>query len=86
MPNAITGFKYVMMITGTATAASRTRANTRGTFIPCSSAAWVVRWIVGPSASGSEKGTPTSMKSAPAAATRRNASSETSRFGNPAVR
>src|SRR6266566_7495053 len=86
MPNAITGFRYVMMMTGTATAASRTRASTRGTFIPCSSAVWVVRWMVGPSASGSENGTPTSMKSAPAAATRRSASSETSGVGKPAVR
>src|SRR6266566_3358750 len=85
-PNAITGFRYVMMMTGTATAASRTRASTRGTFMPCSSAVWVVRWMVGPSASGSENGMPTSMKSAPAAATRRSASSDTSRFGNPAVR
>src|SRR5690348_1126537 len=42
--------------------------------------------MVGPSASGSENGIPTSTKSAPAPATRRNASSDTSGVGNPAVR
>src|SRR5688500_3975352 len=75
-----------MITTGMATAASRIKASTPATFIPCSSAVWVVRWIVGPSARGSENGTPTSMKSAPAAAIRVNAASETARVGNPAVR
>src|SRR5437762_2447105 len=42
--------------------------------------------MVGPSASGSENGTPTSTKSAPAAATSRRASSDASGVGNPAVR
>src|SRR3989440_5907727 len=42
--------------------------------------------MVGPSASGSENGTPTSTKSAPAAATSRRASSDVSGVGNPAVR
>src|SRR5437588_12831903 len=42
--------------------------------------------MVGPSASGSENGTPTSTKSAPAAATHLSASSDTSGVGNPAVR
>src|SRR3989449_6985566 len=42
--------------------------------------------MVGPSASGSENGTPTSTKSAPAAATSRSASSDASGVGNPAVR
>src|SRR5439155_19668283 len=42
--------------------------------------------MVGPSARGSENGTPTSMKSAPAPATTRSASSEMSGVGNPAVR
>src|SRR6266446_5973590 len=67
-------------------AASRTRSSTRATVMPCSSAVWVVRWIVGPSASGSEKGTPTSTKSAPAAATARIASSDLAGVGKPAVR
>src|SRR6266705_6359214 len=75
-----------MMMTGTSTAAPRTRSSTRATVMPCSSAVWVVRWIVGPSASGSENGTPTSTKSAPASATRRSASSEAAGVGKPAVR
>src|SRR2546425_83194 len=75
-----------MMMTGTSSAASRTRSSTRATVMPCSSAVWVVRWIVGPSASGSEKGTPTSTKSAPAAATARIASSDLAGVGKPAVR
>src|SRR5439155_5310468 len=83
---ASTGFRYVMMMTGTSSAAARTSSSTRATVMPCSSAVWVVRWIVGPSASGSENGTPTSTKSAPAAATRRRASSEARGVGKPAVR
>src|SRR5712664_3472822 len=75
-----------MMMTGTSSAASRTRASTRSTVMPCCNAVWVVRWIVGPSASGSEKGTPTSTKSAPAAATARIASSDWAGLGKPAVR
>src|SRR2546427_6367876 len=42
--------------------------------------------MVGPSARGSENGTPTSMKSAPAFATDRIASSASSKFGKPAVK
>src|SRR5436309_13624123 len=42
--------------------------------------------MVGPSARGSENGTPTSTKSAPAAATSRRASRDRSGVGNPAVR
>src|SRR5439155_7327301 len=54
--------------------------------MPWSRAAWVERWMVGPSARGSENGTPTSTKSAPAAATSRKASSDSTGVGNPAVR
>src|SRR5207249_12166847 len=54
--------------------------------MPWSKAVWVERWIVGPSARGSENGTPTSTKSAPAAATQRRAWSDSSGVGNPAVR
>src|SRR6266508_201796 len=75
-----------MMTTGTASAASRIRPSTPAAVIPCSSATCVVRWIVGPSARGSEKGTPTSTRSAPAAATRRSASRDAATVGNPAVR
>ena len=74
-----------MMMTGTASAASRIRVSTPAAVIPCSNAAWVVRWMVGPSASGSENGTPTSTKSAPAATTARSRSRETAGVGKPAV-
>src|SRR5216110_3381092 len=75
-----------MTTTGTGRRARAISSSTRGTVMPCSSAACVERWIVGPSASGSENGTPTSTKSAPAAATRRSASRETAGVGKPAVR
>src|SRR5712671_7167256 len=42
--------------------------------------------MVGPSARGSENGTPTSTKSAPAATTHRSASTDTAGVGKPAVR
>src|SRR5438034_6740692 len=74
-----------MMTTGTASAASRIKARTPAAVIPCSSATCVVRWMVGPSARGSENGTPTSTTSAPAAATRRSASRDATAVGNPAV-
>src|SRR5689334_7315284 len=74
------------MTTGTWAAASRIRSSTRATVIPCSRAVCVVRCIVGPSASGSENGTPTSTKSAPAAAMARSASRDTAGVGKPAVR
>src|SRR5438552_17432938 len=82
----MSGFKYVITTTGISSAARRIWSSTRGTVMPWSSAAWVERWMVGPSASGSENGTPTSTKSAPAAATHLRASSDTSGVGNPAVR
>src|SRR5882672_3236049 len=85
-PKAMSGFRYVMTTTGISSAARRIWSSTRGTVIPWSSAVWVERWMVGPSARGSENGTPTSTKSAPAAATCRRASSDTSGVGNPAVR
>src|SRR3989475_1726376 len=85
-PKAMSGFKYVITTTGISSAARRIWSSTRGTVMPWSSAAWVERWMVGPSASGSENGTPTSTKSAPAAATSRRASSDVSGVGNPAVR
>src|SRR2546422_269910 len=75
-----------MTTTGISSVARRIRSSTRGTVMPCSRAAWVERWMVGPSARGSENGTPTSTKSAPAAATARRASSDSSGVGNPAVR
>ena len=85
-PNARTGFRYVITITGTARAARWICSSTRATVMPWSKAACVERWIVGPSASGSENGMPTSTKSAPASATTRSASSDSAGVGNPAVR
>jgi len=85
-PNARTGFRYVITITGTASAARWICSSTRAAVIPWSRAACVERWIVGPSASGSENGIPTSTKSAPASATTRSASSDSAGVGNPAVR
>src|SRR2546422_2500652 len=75
-----------MTTTGISSAARRIWSRTRGTVIPWSGAVWVERWMVGPSARGSESGPPLSTKSAPAAATRRRASSDSSGVGNPAVR
>src|SRR5690348_5753420 len=75
-----------MTITGTPTPASAICFNTPATVIPPSSAVWVARWMVGPSASGSLKGIPTSMKSAPVRATAWMAASDRAGVGNPAVR
>src|SRR5437016_12003451 len=85
-PYAITGFTYVMITTGMPSAARPISSSTRGTVIPASRAACVERWIVGPSASGSLNGTPTSTKSAPAAWTSWSAASDASGLGWPAVR
>src|SRR5438552_4229905 len=84
-PYAITGFTYVMITTGIASRASRTSVSTPATVIPWSSAVWVDRWMVGPSARGSLNGTPTSTKSAPARSAARNASREAAGVGYPAV-
>src|SRR6266550_3050316 len=84
-PYAITGFTYVMITTGIASRASRTSVSTPATVIPWSSAVWVDRWMVGPSARGSLNGTPTSTKSAPVRSAARNASREAAGVGYPAV-
>src|SRR5207249_7658544 len=75
-----------MITTGIPSAARPISSSTRGTVPPPSSAAWVDRGIVGPSARGSLNGTPTSRKSAPAASTSLSASSEAAGVGCPAVR
>ena len=48
---------------------------------PCRKAVWLVRWTVAPSASGSENGTPISMRSAPPRTSARIHSSERSGVG-----
>src|SRR5690242_7926997 len=52
---------------------------------PAVSARSVARWMTGPSASGSENGTPTSSTSAPARSSALRISPDTVRFGSPAV-
>ena len=54
--------------------------------VPFRSARIEARWMVGPSAVGSEKGTPISMISAPACWTATRSSPVASRLGSPAVR
>src|SRR5688500_11194541 len=53
--------------------------------MPCSIATCELPWITGPSAIGSEKGTPTSTTSAPASSRPCSSASERSRSGCPAV-
>src|SRR5471030_2409830 len=52
---------------------------------PAAIARSVARWITGPSASGSENGTPTSRTSAPARSSALRISAERGRSGSPAV-
>src|SRR6185436_9890933 len=52
---------------------------------PAASARSVARWMTGPSASGSENGTPTSSTSAPARSSAFRISAERARSGSPAV-
>src|SRR5689334_7512996 len=60
---------------------SSTRSNT----MPCSSARCELAWMMGPSARGSENGTPTSMTSAPAPSNLRRSSRLRDGSGCPAV-
>src|SRR6266403_2257446 len=64
---------------------SRTRSITRASVAPFFSARSEARWIVGPSASGSLKGTPSSMTSAPASAIAKTNFSVAANEGSPAV-
>src|SRR3990172_5395718 len=52
---------------------------------PFSRARWLARWIVVPSASGSEKGTPSSRRSAPASPKAHASSRVVDKSGSPAV-
>ncbi len=63
---------------------ARSRASRRGP-TPCAIARSVARWITGPSAIGSENGTPSSMTSAPPRASARIRSTVTSADGSPAA-
>ena len=57
-----------MRITGTRSASARATSITAGTVAPAASACVPAAWITGPSASGSENGTPSSTRSAPPSA------------------
>src|SRR5262245_42538660 len=62
-----------------------TSFNTPRRLVPAASARSVARWITGPSASGSENGTPTSRTSAPARSSAFRISADRARSGSPAV-
>ena len=55
-------------------------------FAPPASARVAAAWMTGPSASGSENGTPSSTRSAPASAQARPIATEASRSGKPPIR
>ena len=57
-----------MSATGIRSATAAQVSSTVSSVAPAASAAVSAAWIVGPSASGSEKGTPSSIRSAPASA------------------
>mmetsp|Transcript_1332 Transcript_1332/g.3101 ORF Transcript_1332/g.3101 Transcript_1332/m.3101 type:complete len:226 (+) Transcript_1332:592-1269(+) len=80
------GLKYWNSTTG-ALRSGDTRvsiASTLPSVVPFSSARVAAAWMMGPSASGSEYGTPSSMTSAPASSRMRSAFSVASRLGSPA--
>ena len=54
--------------------------------MPFCNAVWLLRWIVSPSAIGSENGMPTSIRSVPRAASVRMISAVSPRFGYPVVK
>ena len=57
-----------MSTTGTRSESERASSMTEGTVAPAASARVPAAWITGPSASGSENGTPSSTRSAPPSA------------------
>src|SRR5216110_2253492 len=65
--------------------ARRMRSRTPSNVTPFASARCELAWITGPSAIGSENGTPTSMTSAPASSSACSSSNERARSGWPAV-
>ena len=61
-------FAYTIGTTGTRPASRSQIDSTPSSVAPAASARVAAAWITGPSASGSEKGTPSSIRSAPASA------------------
>ncbi len=77
-----------MRTTGVSGSSSRKRATMASTWrrlTRCARARSQAAWITGPSAMGSEKGTPSSMRSAPAATMRCMRGTVKSGSGSPAV-
>ncbi len=64
---------------------SATSASEARRLPPAASARSVARWMTGPSASGSENGTPTSRTSAPPRSSARRICADRGRSGSPAV-
>src|ERR1051325_10869168 len=64
---------------------SEIRSSTPRRFVPDASALSVARWMTGPSARGSENGTPTSRMSAPARSSACTMAPDRARSGSPAV-
>jgi len=58
-------FEYAMSTTGTRSLTRLQISSTDSNLAPASSAAVAAAWITGPSARGSENGTPSSIRSAP---------------------
>src|SRR6056297_2705536 len=74
-----------MQTSGTSTSRPSTISKNRSGVVPAASARWIAFWIVGPSAIGSEKGIPSSITSAPPAASASTYSAVASGSGTPAV-
>ncbi len=83
-PPPISWLAYPIATTGTrgrAAAIRPTRASDRSKVAPAASAPCDARWSVAPSASGSEYGSPTSSRSAPASIAAQAAENEVSASG-----
>src|SRR5437588_2754443 len=75
-----------MRTTGTRSEIARPTSSTPSTVAPRLSAAVPAAWITGPSASGSENGTPSSIRSAPDSAYPSPIRRDVSRSGKPPIR
>src|SRR3954451_25309643 len=75
-----------MSTTGMRSAIRVATSRTPCSVAPAASARVPAAWITGPSASGSENGTPSSTRSAPASAQARPIAADASRLGKPPIR
>ena len=87
IPWEYTTFAYVMNANGTSVFLRRrsTSSNTASVVAPEARARVSASWMTGPSAMGSEKGMPSSMRSAPACAMASTSCSVVSKSGSPQV-